>query len=251
MRGIERFRNYLKNYPDFYVLIGGTACTILFQEKGLMFRATKDFDLVLIAEMMDEASFRAMNLFLKDAGYDASVRKDGHVCHFRFENPKKEGFPLMIELFSTKPDVTFLTSNGIIPMAGPDDLSDLSAILLNPEVYDFIRNHSVLHDGVRMMEELELIVLKATAWKDNLSRREHGELIKSEDIRKHFYDIARLLQITNPEKTLNVKGFCLHALKELIDHLEKIDGEVVLKGKSYSMRMMREALIRHFLQADH
>lgn len=42
--GLDRFSRHFARYTDQYVLIGGTACTLIMQEAGLDFRATKDLD---------------------------------------------------------------------------------------------------------------------------------------------------------------------------------------------------------------
>jgi hypothetical protein len=47
VNGLEHFRKYFAPYVDQYVLIGGTACTVIMQEAWLDFRATKDLDIVL------------------------------------------------------------------------------------------------------------------------------------------------------------------------------------------------------------
>lgn len=45
--GIERFREYFKDYQDSYVLIGGVAASITMELLDEPFRATKDLDVVL------------------------------------------------------------------------------------------------------------------------------------------------------------------------------------------------------------
>ena len=53
--GIEKFKEYFIDYSGQYVFIGGTACVILLDEIGVSFRATKDLDMVLIIEALDES----------------------------------------------------------------------------------------------------------------------------------------------------------------------------------------------------
>ena len=50
VNGLQRFKEFFEEYSDNYVLIGGTACSIIFDEIGIDFRATKDLDIVLIIE---------------------------------------------------------------------------------------------------------------------------------------------------------------------------------------------------------
>ena len=43
VRGLERFRAYFRPHVDDYMLIGGTACAVLFDHLGVGFRrASKD-----------------------------------------------------------------------------------------------------------------------------------------------------------------------------------------------------------------
>jgi hypothetical protein len=48
--GLDHFRKHFSPYVDQYVLIGGTACTVIMQEAGLDFCATKDLEIVLYVE---------------------------------------------------------------------------------------------------------------------------------------------------------------------------------------------------------
>jgi|LGVF01.1.fsa_nt_gb hypothetical protein len=52
VHGLEKFKEYFGDYTNQYVFIGGTACDILMDELGALFRATKDLDMVLIVEVL-------------------------------------------------------------------------------------------------------------------------------------------------------------------------------------------------------
>lgn len=52
MIGLDVFKEYFKEYTDQYVLIGGAACNIIFEERNSEFRSTKDLDMVLIVEAL-------------------------------------------------------------------------------------------------------------------------------------------------------------------------------------------------------
>ena len=55
MIGLDKFKEYFMGYQDQYVLIGGAACDIIFEEQDTAFRATKELDLVLIVEALTPA----------------------------------------------------------------------------------------------------------------------------------------------------------------------------------------------------
>lgn len=49
VRGLTIFKDWFKDFEDQYVLIGGTASSITMSEADLLFRGTKDLDIVLHA----------------------------------------------------------------------------------------------------------------------------------------------------------------------------------------------------------
>ena len=48
INGMDVFLDYFVDYVDQYVLIGGSACEMVMEDKGLTFRSTADLDVVLI-----------------------------------------------------------------------------------------------------------------------------------------------------------------------------------------------------------
>lgn len=50
MRGLEVFKEKFADYSGNYVVIGGMACLIIFEDIGEQFRATQDVDMVLLIE---------------------------------------------------------------------------------------------------------------------------------------------------------------------------------------------------------
>ena len=57
--GFDRFREAFQDFAENYIVIGGSACDWLFTSRNAQFRATKDIDLVVVAERMSPA-FAAM-----------------------------------------------------------------------------------------------------------------------------------------------------------------------------------------------
>ena len=50
--GLDVFKKYFEQFPDNYIIIGGTACDIIIGEAGFIPRATKDIDIILIVEAL-------------------------------------------------------------------------------------------------------------------------------------------------------------------------------------------------------
>lgn len=48
--GFTKFKERFHGFEEQYVVIGGTACDLLMENEDMVFRATKDIDIVLIVE---------------------------------------------------------------------------------------------------------------------------------------------------------------------------------------------------------
>lgn len=75
--GLQLFRERFRSFQGSFVLIGGAACDDWFGRQRLSFRATKDLDIVLLAEAIDEAFVREMRGFVSDGGYRIRQRATG------------------------------------------------------------------------------------------------------------------------------------------------------------------------------
>lgn len=70
IKGLERFRDHFSAYADNFVLIGGIAAMQWLEEADMKPRATKDFDLVLLVENIDDQFLGHVWQFVKDGVYD-------------------------------------------------------------------------------------------------------------------------------------------------------------------------------------
>lgn len=203
IRGIESFREWFRGYEEQYAIIGGTACDLLMTEEGLAFRATKDIDLVLIIEAVDAAFGRRFWEYIAAAGYEHRNKSTGEPQFYRFTNPKSKEYPFMIELFARKQDVIILPKEAVLsPLPLEDDISSLSAILLDSDYYAFLRQGRIRVSGVTVLDAPYLIPFKAKAWLDLSRRKAAGEQIDSKNIRKHKNDLFRLTELLSMDKNL-------------------------------------------------
>lgn len=109
----------------------------------------------------------------------------------------------MIKLFSRKPDILGEEYSGHLgPIPVEDELSSLSAILLDEDYYNFIQSGRFELDVLSCLKPEYLIVLKAKAWLDLKQQKLNGMDIDSRDISKHKNDVLRLYQILEPEARL-------------------------------------------------
>lgn len=200
VKGLDLFRKHFRPYADRYVLIGGTACELALQEAGLPFRTTRDLDIVLCIEALDRTFVEAFWEFIRAGCYKIQEKAAGGRQLYRFRDPAARGYPFMLELFSRAPDMLRLADESrLTPIPAPDEVSSLSAILLDDDYYRFLLDGRRDADGIPFVGPEHLLPLKARAWLDLTGRREQGEEIDGRDIRKHRNDVFRLYRILNPD----------------------------------------------------
>lgn len=165
--GIDSFKEWFKGSEEQYAIIGGTACDILMTEEGLDFRATKDIDLVLIIEAVDANFGKKFWEYVKQAGYEHCNKSSGVPQFYRFSHPITNQYPAMIELFTRKLDAIQLPEDAVLtPLPMDEDISSLSAILLDDDYYEFLKQGKVTVD--------------------------------SKNIKKHKNDVFRLTELIDP-----------------------------------------------------
>ncbi len=203
--GLELFRDHFRERTHQYALIGGSACDLLMEQVGLAFRATRDLDIVLIAEALDSGFARSFWNFIRAGQYSVAQSGEGRPTYYRFVSPQVPGFPSMLEILSIRPD-RLEPAHGVhlTPIPFGDGISSLSAILLQDEYYAFLKDGIRIVEGVSVVGPEHLVPLKARAWLDLRERREAGHKIHSSDISKHRNDVFRLYRIIDPAPRADV-----------------------------------------------
>lgn len=225
VKGLEIFREHFRNFADHYVLIGGAACDLAMTNAGLAFRATKDLDIVLYLEALDAEFIRAFWEFVRAGSYEIQEKSTGEKQFYRFQKPTNADYPYMLELFSRQPDVLQVPEGGhLTPLPIEEDVSSLSAILLDNDYYDFIRAGRQEVEGLPMVGAAQLIALKSRAWLDLTDREKRGEKIDSKTIKKHKNDVFRLYQILDPT---NDPGAPDAVKKDIHEFISRMRGEEV------------------------
>jgi len=165
VKGLDLFREHFKNFADRYVLIGGTACDLAMTEAGLTFRATKDLDIVLCVEALDGPFVRAFWAFVQAGGYQVQQKSTGQKQFYRFQKPANKNYPFMLELFARQLDVLQVAEGShLTPLPVEEDVSSLSAILMDADYYRFIQAGRQYVGGLPVVGATHLIPLKARAW---------------------------------------------------------------------------------------
>lgn len=204
INGLDRFAEHFKDFTDNYIIVGGTACSLALNDAGIPFRATKDIDMIITVEELSYAFGKRFWDFIKAGQYNVYKTKEGVQQYFRFKEPKVEGYPFMIELFSRKQDIfSGEQISTLIPLVIDEEISSLSAILLNDEYYAFLKSGRQIINGISVMDPSHLIAFKARAYLDLFKRKKEGQHVNDGDIKKHKNDIFRLSQLlTGQEKVV-------------------------------------------------
>lgn len=202
---INSFIEKFKDYADCYTVIGGTACDILMTEAGTDFRATKDIDMILIMEARYKEFAHIFWEFIREGGYRFGWKNSEKAHFYRFTEPRS-GYPAMIELFSRELNYINFIPDGIIPIHIDEDTSSLSAILLNDDYYKFMLTGRRVVSGISVLDTEHLIPFKMYAWLDLKDKKARGEHVNERDLKKHKYDVFRLLQIARRDNKIETNG---------------------------------------------
>jgi hypothetical protein len=215
VRGLERFREFFRDFYQHFVLIGGTACEILLQEKG-GFRATKDIDILILLEKMDRAFAARFGQFIRAGAYEPYASHDGKRHFYRFVKPAHADFPPQIELLSRAyfPEQAQLSFS---PLTDDDYIHSMSAIVLDDIYYYYAIAHRRADADPPCLDEVAMIVFKVAAYM-NLKRQHdlRSPTIRRHDWKKHRNDVFRLLSTLPPELRATAPLEIISTLRDFI-----------------------------------
>lgn len=218
--GIDVFSRHFANYKEQYVVIGGTACEMLLSEEALDFRLTRDIDMVLIVEALTSDFAAAFWEFIDKGGYEPWTRKDGEPKFYRFVKPTAPGYPYMIELFARPGNgVDFEYHGHLMPLHIDDDISSLSAILLNDDYYRFLVEGRNMSGDITVLDVVHIIPLKMRAWIDLTRQKNEGLHVNERDIRKHRLDVFRLFPLVNADARVAVSPLIYDDIQHFISEM--------------------------------
>ena len=248
VKGFQGFAEWFRGYEDEYAIIGGTVCDLLMSEEGLEFRATKDIDLVLIVEALTPEFGQRFWQYIIQAGYEHKNKSTGVSQFYRFSHPKSGEYPLMIELFTRRTEKIQLPDEAILtPLPLEGDISSLSAILLDDDYYELLRQGRTQVDGVTILDAGYLILFKAKAWLDLSARKAAGESIDSKHLKKHKNDVFRLCALLGPSAKIYISPPIFQDLHIFITAMasENVDEKQLglIRTKEQILRQMQDTYV--------
>ncbi|MFA6677200.1 MAG: hypothetical protein WCS34_06385 [Bacteroidales bacterium] len=227
VKGIDKFREIFKYFTDNYVIIGGTACDVALSGTIMKPRATDDIDMILIVENMTTEFTKTFWKFIKEGGYKKEKRKRGEGKTpayelYRFEDGD-EGYPVKIELLSRHSDILGQPSGfHIEPIPAGEDVSSLSAIMMDEAYYNLTIENSYIKDSVRYASPLALICLKVKAYLNLTADRASGRQVNTKDIKKHRTDVLKLVATTAFDEPVIVKKDILEFIGKFIVEMRNL-----------------------------
>ena len=193
VRGLDKFRDYFKDHSDSYIIIGGTACDLIIGAAGLTPRATRDIDIIIVVEALNPVFVTQFWNFIKEGQYEKTEKNEDERKYYRFLKPANADFPYQVELFSRVPELLDIKeASHLTPIPVDDDLSSLSAILMNDDYYNYTLNHCKEEKGIKRANTEALVCLKARAYLDMMERKDNGKNAEEKNIKKHKADVFRL-----------------------------------------------------------
>ncbi len=222
LKELERFKRTFAPFIDCYVLIGGTACSVVLEPVLPKFRTTKDLDIVLCLEETNLDFGRTFWDFVKLGGYKIQETNEGKRIFYRFKNPQQSEFPAQLELFTKRPETLEIPDDRhfvLIPMG--EDVSSLSAILLDQEYSDLIYRNRQIIDGLSVATPECLIALKAKAFIDLQNKKNKDKKsVSQHDIRKHMNDVVRLFASFTGNELVQFPKTIRHDLREFTNRVQ-------------------------------
>jgi hypothetical protein len=229
IEAIETFKEYFRDYNDCYIVIGGTACAIIFEDKGLDFRSTKDIDEVLVGQKISKEFIKKFWEYIKAGEYKIYSRGDDETHYYRFLNPQnQEQFPAMIELFARSQDGIELPDGCMYtPITTEDEyIQSLSAILLNEDYYNFLIEGKTIKNDISILDAAYIVPLKIRAHLDLTEKHNKGEHVNNRDLKKHYKDVFRLMYVVSPEGQIKVTELIYNDIKKFIDWFDETEIEI-------------------------
>lgn len=249
--GLKSFQEWFQGYEQQYTIIGGTACDLLMSDEGLDFRATKDIDLVLIIEAVTSEFGKHFWKYIIQAGYRHQNKSTGLPQFYRFSHPVSSKYPFMIELFTRRTDALILPESATLtPLPIDDNISSLSAILLNNEYYEFLLHGRIQIEGITILDAGYLIPFKAKAWLDLTNRKSTGENVDSKNIRKHKNDIFRLSVLLSPNIKINVASEIYKDIQTFLQAMRQESVDTKQLGLTRSKEAILETLQNTYLKLE-
>lgn len=214
--GIDTFKRYFEGYQTRYVIIGGTACNLVYAKYGVPERTTRDIDMVIVAEAFDSEFYKQFVRFIHDGGYQHRDKAARYEL-YRFDKPSDGAFPLQVELLSRRPEYLRGIETDLGHFRAIDASGSLSAILLDDEYYNLLDRGIEVIDGLPVLSLEFLPVFKIHAWSNLMADKAAGKVVHSDEINKHRRDVLRLCSLFRSSTRIELPKSIAQEIERFVD----------------------------------
>ncbi|MCK5792728.1 MAG: hypothetical protein KAH34_17875 [Ketobacter sp.] len=131
----------------------------------------------------------------------------------------------MLELFSRVPDQLNLTGDAqLTPIPADEEISSLSAILLDDDYYQCLQNGTIVINDVPVLGAEFILPFKARAWLDLSERKQAGDKVDSKTVKKHRNDVFRLSVLLLPTQQVAVADTIKQDMARFLTAMETEEG---------------------------
>lgn len=246
--GIGMFERTFSKYKDSFIIIGGAACRATLSEGRYTPRKTKDIDMVLVLEHLDKEFIDAFWSFIKAGHYKCATRKDKEgqkkYVLYSFYDSLLE-YPAQIELLSRPVEGLGNPENHNIEAIIMDDASYLSAIILEPDYYDYLIGHTEEKNGLRYASVDSIICLKVLAYLNLREDKRNGKHVNDDDFKKHRRDVVMAAASLAVGDEFAVPGTIRDSISRFIEAVNVDVG--VRKSLRETLKLQSESLLDEYL----
>ncbi len=246
--GIGIFEKTFSKYKDSFIIIGGAACRATLSDSRYTPRKTKDIDMVLVLENLAKDFIDSFWSFIKAGNYKCATRKDNdgrkkYVLYSFYDSLPE--YPAQIELLSRPVDGLGNPEEHNIEAIMMEDASYLSAIILEPDYYNYLISHTEEKNGLRYASVDSLICLKALAYLNLREDKKNGIHVNDDDFKKHRRDVVMAAASLAVGEEFIVSQNIKDAITGFIEAVNTDDG--VRKSLCDSLKLQDELLLDEYL----
>ncbi|ABC28056.1 conserved hypothetical protein [Hahella chejuensis KCTC 2396] len=131
----------------------------------------------------------------------------------------------MLELFSRAPDQLDISDDAhLTPIPADEEISSLSAILLDDDYYQCIQKGKSFISDVPVLGAEFILPFKAKAWLDLTQRKHEGQSVDSKVIKKHRNDVFRLSVLLAPAQRVELPESIMQDMEEFLLAMNNEEG---------------------------
>ncbi len=242
-RGLKHFTDFFNDFSNDYVIIGGGAASACLDDEKLEFRVTKDIDMVLFTNNSPELN-KKISEYVFLGKYEVNEKTENTPRYYRFSNPEDKNFPEIVEIFAkADSEIELRKGQYIIPIQN-DAEAQLSAILLDDEYFNLIRDNAKKSEvGFSIITPYANICLKARAFRELKERNE-----EEKKINKHRNDVLRLAQILKTGEQLKLQGRPKQDFLQIFSAVEELEEKTIrqIVGSTLSKADILDVLKKAF-----